>query len=79
MLNCRITSYVSMNEACYSITQSKFICHNNIVKYIQSNNKQRHATRKAKWLNELAAEYNLLVAIIYNIQYCIAQFSLNKH
>jgi len=41
---------------------------NNIIKYIQSHNKQRQATRKAKRLNELAAEYNLNVAIIYNKQ-----------
>jgi len=33
------------------------------VKYIQSNTKQRQATRKAKWLNELAAEYNLNVML----------------
>jgi len=36
--------------------------------YIQISNKQRQATRKAKRLNELAAEYNLNVATIYNKQ-----------
>lgn len=48
----------------------QFICRNNITnEYIQSNNKQRQAAaRKATRLNELAAEYNLNVAIIYKEQ-----------
>jgi len=48
-------------KALLYVNQSKFICRNNIIKYTytKSNNKQRQATRKAKRLNELAAEYNL--------------------
>ena len=54
---------VSQNPSQHSINQSNLFAAI-IIKYIQSNNKQRQATRKA----ELAAEYNLNVATIHNKQ-----------
>ena len=60
-VRCLYPPYLDLpieNSRCRNATinQSKFICCNNIIIYIQSNNKQRQTTRKAKRLNELAAK-----------------------